>query len=120
MGAARADGGLRREDGGGEIHGPEHHSGCVRADALGGEHAAHLSLVVSQITRRFGDEQARKSHAATGAGHVVEAGAGVKVMAAAGASANRRALAMVAVGKRVPAETDDQVLRTHRVLRRVI
>jgi hypothetical protein len=82
MGAEWTGGTLCREGGGGEIHGPDNHSGCVRVNALGGKDAVNLGLVVSQVAKRFGDEQAKKLHAATGASHVMEAGAGVKVMAA--------------------------------------
>lgn len=92
-------------------------SGSMRSVA---STTAHFGLVVSQIAGRFRDEQARESHAPTGASHIVQAGAGVEVMAAAGASSNRRDLTMAAVGKNVTADTDTQVLRTHRNLRRVI
>jgi hypothetical protein len=36
MGGAGTGGTLGGEGGGGEVHGPEHHSGCLRVDALGG------------------------------------------------------------------------------------
>ena len=111
---------LSGEGGGGEIHGPEDHSGCVRVDTLGGEDTAHLRLVVSQIAGRFGDEQPRESHAPTGASHIVQASAGAKVMATADASANRCAPAMAAVGKNVTADTDNQLLQAHRGFRKVI
>jgi hypothetical protein len=80
---------------------------------------AHFGLVVSQIAGRFRDEQARESHAPTGASHIVQAGAGVEVMAAAGASVDGGSVTMAAVGKGVAAETDDQG-RVHGDLRRVI
>ena len=57
----------------------------------------------SEVAEGSGHAKARDAGEAAGAGHVVEAGAGVEVMATAGASANRRAVAMAAVGKNVTA-----------------
>jgi|HubBroStandDraft_2_1064218.scaffolds.fasta_scaffold1022088_1 hypothetical protein len=55
MGAGETGSPLGGEGGGGEIHGPENHSGCVRVDALGSQNAAYFGPVVSQIAGRFGD-----------------------------------------------------------------
>jgi len=117
---AGEEGRLGALDGGGELQGPQHGCGGVGIDALGGEHTAHFALVVSQIAGRFGDEQARESNAATGASHIVQASAGVEMMATAGASANGGTLAVAAIGESVAAGTDNQRLQGHRDLRRVI
>jgi hypothetical protein len=72
----------------------------------------------SRSRRVHGHAKPRDAGEAAGTGHVVEAGAGVQVMAAAGASSNGGTLAVAAVGKSVAADTNDQV-RVHKGLRRV-
>ena len=99
MGAAETGGRLGGEGGGGEIHGPENHSGCVKVDTPGGEDAIDLGPVECEVAGRLWDAEAEDKGAASSPGHVVEAGAGVKVMAAAGASADGSAVAVAAVGQ---------------------
>jgi hypothetical protein len=118
MGAVRTNIRLSREDGGGEIHGPENHSGCVRVDTLGGQDAVDFEPVVSQIAERLGNEEAEGANVTASAGHVMEASNGVQVMAATGAAANGSALAVAAVGQDVAAGTNDEA-RIHKALHRV-
>ena len=108
MGGVRTGGTLGGEGGGGEIHGPEHQSGRVEVDTAGGHDAEDLGAVQGEVARGHGYAKPGDAGEAAGAGHVVEAGAGVEVMAAAGASANGGALTAVAVGKSVAADTDDR------------
>ena len=118
-GGMRTCGTLGWEGGGGEIHGPEHHSGGGEVDAASVDDAKDFSTVQGDVARVHGYAKARDTGEATGAGHVVEAGAGVEVMAAAGASADGGTAATVAVGEGMAAETDDEA-RVHRDLRGVI
>ena len=118
MGAARTAGRLDGEGFGGEIHGPEHHSGSVEVETAGVHNAEDFSTVQGEVARGHGHAESRDAGEAAGPGHVVEAGASVEVMAAAGASAHGGAKTVVAVGKRMAADTDDQV-RVHSCLRRV-
>src|SRR5271167_3331794 len=119
MGAARTGGTLGGKGGGGEIHGPENHSGCVKVYTPGGEDAADFGPVACKVAARVWDAPAEDKGTASGAGHVVEAGAGVEVMAAAGASSNGGSPAAQAAGKDVVAGTNEEA-RTHRDLRWVI
>ena len=119
MGAARTGGWLGGEGGGGEIHGPKQHSGGGEVDAAGVHDAEDFGAVQGELEPGRGHAKQREGGEAAGAGHVVEAGAGVKVMAAAIAAANGGAMTAVAVGKSVAAETDDQV-RVDKDLRKVI
>jgi len=119
MGAAWTGDRLGGKDGGGEIHGPENHSGGVKVHTPGSEDAVDLGPVTCKVAARVRETPAEDSCAAAGAGHVVEAGAGVEVMAAAGASANGGSLAAQAAGKDVVAGTNNEA-RTHRDLRWVI
>src|SRR5271165_701711 len=119
MGAARTGGWLGGEGGGGEIHGPENHSGGVKVQTPGGQDAADFGPVACQVAARVWDTPAEDQGATVSAGHVVEAGAGVEVMVAAGASANGGSPAAQAAGKDVVAGTNDKA-RTHRDLRWVI
>ena len=107
LGTARAASGLSAEGFGGQIHGPEHHQGGVRVKALGSENAVEFDLVPGKVASGLGDAEAEDQGAATGAGHVVEAGASVEVMAAAGTTADGGSLTVAAVGKRVAADRDD-------------
>jgi hypothetical protein len=118
-GEARTGIWLGGEGSGGEIHGPKQHSGGGEVDSAGVHDAEDFSAVQGQVEPGRGYAKARYAGEAAGAGQVVEAGADVKVMAAAGTSADGGALAVAAVGKRVAADTDDQV-RVHKDLRRVI
>jgi hypothetical protein len=77
-----------------------------------------LGTVRSEVAPVLGYAKARNAGEAAGASHVVEAGAGVEMVTAAGASADGGAVTVAAVGKSVAAETDDQG-RIHRDLRRV-
>jgi len=119
MGAARTGGSLGRKDGGGEIDGPENHSGCVKVHTPGSQDAADFGPVACKVAARVWDTPAEEKGTASGAGHVVEAGAGVEVMAAAGASANGGSPAAQAAGEDVVAGTNDEA-RTHGDLRWVI
>ena len=92
---------------GGESQAPQHDAGGIEIEAAGSQDAAHLGLVEGKIQGRHGDAEARDASATSAAGHVVEARLDVEVMAAAGASTNGGAAAMVAVGLDVAAETDD-------------
>ena len=76
IGASGTCGSLGREDGGGEIHGPEDHSGCVRVDALGGEDAVNFGPVGSEVAVRLRNEEAEGAEVTARASHVVEAGDG--------------------------------------------
>src|SRR3974390_1457273 len=87
-GAARTCHLLGGEGGGGEIHGPEHHPGGGEVDTAGVDDPENLGTVQGEVAPVHGHPQPRDAGEAAGTGHVVEAGAGVEVMAAAGASAN--------------------------------
>jgi hypothetical protein len=76
-------------------------------------------LVEGKVTGRFGDAEPRDDKAAAGPGHVVEAGAGVEVMTAAGAAANCGTPTMAPSGEYMAANADHQG-RVHRDLHRVI
>ncbi len=106
------------EGGGGEIHGPEHQSGGGEVDAAGVDDAHDFDAVEGEVAAVHGDTKSRDGGEAAGAGHVVETGAGVEMMAAAGASSDGGAVTVATVGKRVAAETDYE-MRIHRDLRRV-
>jgi|SRR5664279_1873106 hypothetical protein len=106
------------EGGGGEIQGPENHSGCVKVDTPGGEDAIDLGPVECEVAGRLWDAPAEDKGAALRPGHVMEASNGVQVMAATGAAANRSALAVTAVGQNVAAGSNDEA-RIHKALRRV-
>ena len=118
MGAVRRGVRPGGEGGGGEIQGPENHSGCVKVDPPGGEDAIHLGPVECEVAGRLWDAAAEEKGAALGAGHVMEASNGIQVMAATGAAANGSALAVAAVGQDVATGTNDEV-RIHKALRRV-
>ncbi len=119
MSAARTGDRLGGKGGGGEIHGPENHSGGVKVYTPGGEDAVDLGPVAGKVAARLWDTPAEDKCAASGAGHVVEARLRVEVMAAAGASADGGSPASQAAGKDVVAGTNDEA-RTHRDLRWVI
>ncbi|HEY4932729.1 MAG TPA: hypothetical protein VII23_14265 [Terriglobales bacterium] len=108
------------EGGGGEIQGPEHQPGGVEVTIAGGHDAEDFRAVQGEVARGHGHAKPRDAGEAASTGHVVAAGSSVKVVAAAGASSNGGTLTVAAVGKSMAAGTDDQVLRTHRDLRRVI
>ena len=118
MGAPQTGRGLDREGGGGEIHGPENHSGCVKVHTPGGKDAADFGAVAGKVVARVWDAPAEDHGAASRAAHVVEAGAGVKVMTAAGASSYGGTSTVAAVGENVATGSDDEA-RVHRDLRRV-
>ena len=118
MGAAGAASGPGAEDAGGQIHGPEHHQGGVRVDALGSENAAEFEFVPGKVASGFGDAETENGTAATGAGHVVEARLGVEVMATASAAADGGLQTAASVGEDVATGTDDEA-RIHKALRRV-
>ena len=105
--AVRTGGRLGREGGGGEIHGPEHHSGCVEVDTPGGEDAIDLDLVADKVAARLRHTPAEYNGAATRASHVVEAGAGVEMVTTAGTAANGGTPAVAAVGEDVATSTND-------------
>ena len=119
MGAAQTGGPFGQEGRGGEIHGPEKHSGCVKVDTPGGEDAADLGPVAGKVEARARDAAAEDKGAALRPSHVVEADAGVEVMATAGAPAHGGTLTAAAVGEDVATGANVQRLRTHRELRRV-
>ena len=56
------------EGGGGEIQGPENHSGCVKVDTPGGEDAIDLGPVECEVAGRLWDAAAEG--AALRPGHV--------------------------------------------------
>ncbi|HEY4960148.1 MAG TPA: hypothetical protein VII29_04755, partial [Terriglobales bacterium] len=117
MGTSGAASGLGAKGFGGQIHGPKHHQGGVRVDALGSENAVDLDLVPGKVAKDFGDAEAGDDGAATGAGHVVEARLGVEVMATASAEANGGLLTAVSAGEDVAADGDDRGTRVHKDLR---
>ena len=106
------------EGGGGEIQGPENHSGCVKVDTPGGEDAIDLGAVECEVAGRLWDARAEDKGAALRPGHVMEASNGIQVMAATGAAANGSTLTVAAFGQDVAAGTNDEV-RIHKALRRV-
>ena len=118
MGALWTSNWLGGEGFGGEIHGPEHQPGGGEVDAAGVHDAEDFRPVQVEVAPGHGHAKARDAGEAASTSHVVEAGAGVEMMAAAGASANGCSFTVAAVGKSVAAETDDQV-RIHKALRRV-
>ena len=118
-GTARTGKRLGGEGGGGEIHGPEHQPGGGEVDSAGGHDAKDFRTVQGEVARGQGHAKPREGGEAAGTGHVVEAGAGVKMMAAAGASADGGTVTVAAVRKSVAADTDDQG-RIHCDLRGVI
>jgi hypothetical protein len=118
MGAMWTRGRLGGEGFGGEIHGPEHQPGGGEVDSAGVHDAKDFRTVQGEVARGHGHAKSRDAGEAAGTGHVVEAGASVEVMAAAGTTADGGSLTVAAVGKRVAADTDDQV-RVHLCLRRV-
>ncbi|MGA9565547.1 MAG: hypothetical protein WBS19_08495 [Candidatus Korobacteraceae bacterium] len=95
------------DSGGGELNCPEHHSGGGEVKTAGSHNTEDFCAIESKVAGRLGNAEARDTSEAAGASHVVEPGAAVKVMATAGASANRRALAMATVGKNVTAGAND-------------
>jgi len=117
-GTAQTGSRLGGKGGGGEIHGPEHQPGGGEIDSAAGHDAEDFRTVQGEVARGHGHAKPRDAGEAAGTGHVVEAGAGVQVMAAAGASADGWALAVASVGESVAADTDDKG-RVHRDLRRV-
>ena len=107
MGAARTGGALGGKGGGGEIHGPEHQAGGGEVDTAGGHDAEDFRTVQGEVARGHGHAKPRDAGEAAGAGHVVEAGAGVEVVATAGASANGGTLTVAAVGQDVATGSND-------------
>ncbi len=99
--------GLGGEGGGGEIHGPEDHSGCAKVNTSGGEDTIDFGLVAGKVAARRWDEPAENKGVALRSSHIVQASAGAKVMAAAGASANGGTLTMPAVSQDVATSTND-------------
>jgi len=117
MGATWTGSGLGGEGFGGEIHGPEHHPRSVEVDTAGVHDAEDFRPVQGEVAPVHGHTKPRERGDPAGTGHVVEAGASVEVMAAAGASADGCSVTVAAVGKSVTADTDDQGTRMHRDLR---
>ncbi|HZM08859.1 MAG TPA: hypothetical protein VFC15_01470 [Candidatus Limnocylindrales bacterium] len=117
--SALTGGWLGGEGGGGEIHGPEQHSGGGEVDAAGVHDAEDFRTAQGEVAAGRGYAKPREGGEAASAGDVVEASAGVEMMAAADTSSDGGALAVAAVGKSVAAKTDDQV-RVHKDLRRAI
>ena len=58
MGVAQTAGTLGGEGGGGEIHGPQNHSSCVRVDTPVGEDAADCGPVAGKVAARVWDAPA--------------------------------------------------------------
>jgi len=117
IGAAQTAGRLGGEGFGGEIHGPKQHSGGGEVESAGVHDAEDFGTVQGEVARGHGNAKARDAGEASGTGHVVEAGASVEVMAAAGASSDGGSLAVAAIGKCVAADTNDRGTRVHRDLR---
>ena len=92
---------------GGEIHGPKHHPGGGKVDTAGVDDAEDFGTICGEVAPVHGHAEPREGGKAAGTGHVVEAGASVEVMSAAGTSADSGALAVAAVGKGVAADGDD-------------
>ena len=88
MGAAQMGGRLGGKGGGGEIHGPEQHSGGGEVDTAGVDDAVDFGTICGEVAPVHGHAKPGKGGDAARAGHVVETGAGVKMMATAGASAD--------------------------------
>jgi hypothetical protein len=115
MGATLTRIGFGGEGGGGEIHGPEHQAGGGEVDSAGVHDAKDFQTVQGKVARGHGHAKPRDAVEPAGAGHVVQACAGVEVMAAAGASADGGAVTVATVGKGVTADTDDR-RRVHCVV----
>ena len=77
------------------------------------------SRLTGKVEARVWDAPPEQEAAASSPSHVVEAGNGVEVMAAADAASNGGTLTVAAVGEDVAAGANDQV-RIHRDLRGVI
>jgi hypothetical protein len=107
MGAVSTGFWLGGEGGDGEIHAPEQHPGGSEVEAAGVDDAHDFGAVASDVAPVHRHTKPSEGGNAAGAGYVVEAGAGVEVMAAAGASANGGAVAVLAVEESVAADTDD-------------
>jgi hypothetical protein len=112
MGEAWAGLGLGGQGGGGKIHCPEHQMGGGEIEVAGVHDTADFGTIQSEVAPVHGHAKPRDAGEAAGSCHIMEAGAGAEMMAAAGAPSNGRAVAVVAVGKSVAAETDNQV-RVH-------
>jgi hypothetical protein len=76
-------------------------------EALGGEDATDLGLVVDKVVGRFGDAEAKDKGTAPRPSHVVETGTCAEVMAAASASAQGGTLTRTAVGQEVTTGAND-------------
>jgi hypothetical protein len=70
---------LGREDSGGEIRGPENHSGCVKVDTPGGEDAIDVGPIEREVAGRLWNAPTEDKSAASRLSHVVEASNGVLV-----------------------------------------
>src|ERR1019366_7641010 len=95
----------------------EHQPGGGEVESAGGHDAKDFRTVQGEVARGHGHAKSGDAGEAAGTGHVVEAGASVEVVAAAGTTADGGALTVAAVGKCVAADGDDQGTRVHRDLR---
>ena len=109
MGAVRAGSRLGGEGGGGRIPGAEHQSGRGEVDSAAGHDAEDFSTVQGEVARGHRHAKPRDAGEASSAGHVVKAGAGIEVMAAAGASSDGGTMTVAAVGEDVATGANDQV-----------
>jgi hypothetical protein len=101
---------LGGEGGGGEIHGPKHQAGGGEIDTAGVHDAEDFGTVRGEFAQVHRHAEPREGGKAAGTGHVVEAGAGVEVMAAAGASSDGGTATVAAVKESMATERDDQGL----------
>ena len=107
MGAARTESRLGGEGGGDEIHGPEKHSGGGKVQSPGGDDAADFGPVAGKVAARVWDAAAEDKGATLRPSHVVEAGTGVEVMAATGASADGGTITVATVWQDVVTGAND-------------
>jgi len=108
---------LSREGGGGQIHRPEQHAGGAEIDIAGVHDAHDFDAVEVDVAEVHGQVEPGEAGEAAGAGGVVETGADVEVVAAAGAPTGGGGEAVASVGEGVAAERDDHRVRVHGDLR---
>jgi len=107
--STRTGGWLSREGGDAEIHGPEHQTGGSEIDGAAVDNAEDFRTIQGHVVQGHRHEEPRDTGESAGPSDVVEAGAGVEVVATAGASADCGTQAGATVEECVSAETDDYV-----------
>jgi hypothetical protein len=106
---------LDRKSGGGELHSPEHQPSSGEFDAACVNDTKDFGAVRGEAAPVHGHAKPGDTGEASAAGHVAEASSDVKVMTAAGASADGGTLAVAAIGKDVTTSANDQALQGHSI-----